>query len=204
MWSKWQCVMRIASICTPSASPPRAGARAHRRGRRSPRARGRPRRRARRADDVAVLLHRADGERAHVEAAHRAARACRLTAAALPPPAWPGGVCRATVGVVADRRVGDQARSGRARPTGRRLLEDQADEQHQHRRRPSPGRRRRARSADGRPSRASLSRAASAALPLFSAAVGLRPVRPRDSTTPAALPRCLVWRLRLVWAMPGA
>ena len=42
----------------------------------------------------------------------------------------------------------------------------------------------------------------SRALPLFSAAVGLRPVRPRDSTKPAALPRCLVWRLRLVWATP--
>src|ERR1700704_879684 len=52
--------------------------------------------------------------------------------------------------------------------------------------------------------RCSLARAASPALPLFSAAVGLRPVRPRDSTTPAALPRCLVWRLRLVWAMHGA
>ena len=38
-------------------------------------------------------------------------------------------------------------------------------------------------------------------MPLFSAAVGLRPVRPRDSTTPAALPRCLVWRLRRVWAI---
>ena len=46
-----------------------------------------------------------------------------------------------------------------------------------------------------------LSRASARASPLFSAAVGLRPVRPRDSITPAALPRCLVWRLRLVWAM---
>jgi hypothetical protein len=35
------------------------------------------------------------------------------------------------------------------------------------------------------------------ALLLFSAAVGLRPVRPRASTIPAALPRCLV-RRRLV------
>ncbi len=34
-----------------------------------------------------------------------------------------------------------------------------------------------------------------------SAAVGLRPVRPRASTVPAALPRCLERRLRLVWAM---
>ena len=35
----------------------------------------------------------------------------------------------------------------------------------------------------------------------FSEPVGLRPVRPRDSTVPAALPRCLDRRLRLVWAM---
>src|SRR3954471_14467362 len=34
-----------------------------------------------------------------------------------------------------------------------------------------------------------------------SSAVRRRPVRPRDSTTPAALPRCLVRRLRLVCAM---
>src|SRR5688572_22842816 len=34
-----------------------------------------------------------------------------------------------------------------------------------------------------------------------SASVGLRPVRPRASTAPAALPRCLVRRLRLVWAI---
>src|SRR4051812_29413494 len=37
-------------------------------------------------------------------------------------------------------------------------------------------------------------------LDLFSAAVGLRPVRPRDSIIPAALPRCFV-RRRFVWAM---
>src|SRR3954464_5425361 len=36
---------------------------------------------------------------------------------------------------------------------------------------------------------------------LFSSAVGLRPVRPRDSIAPAALPRCLVRLLRFVWAM---
>src|SRR4051812_19070309 len=37
-------------------------------------------------------------------------------------------------------------------------------------------------------------------LGLRSADVGLRPVRPRVSTMPAALPRCLVRRLRLVLA----
>ena len=36
-----------------------------------------------------------------------------------------------------------------------------------------------------------------------SSAVGRRPVRPRDSTTPAAFPRCLLRRLRFVWAMVG-
>ena len=36
---------------------------------------------------------------------------------------------------------------------------------------------------------------------LRSSGVGLRPVRPRASTRPAAFPRCLVRRLRLVWAM---
>src|ERR687885_1457374 len=34
--------------------------------------------------------------------------------------------------------------------------------------------------------------------PPRSCAVGLRPVRPRDSIDPAALPRCFVLRLRLV------
>src|SRR3954453_14826350 len=34
-----------------------------------------------------------------------------------------------------------------------------------------------------------------------SSAVGLRPVRPRVSIEPAALPRCLVRLLRFVWAM---
>src|SRR3954470_21072758 len=43
--------------------------------------------------------------------------------------------------------------------------------------------------------------AVSFAGPLRSSAVGLRPVRPRVSILPAALPRCLVWRLRFVWAM---
>src|SRR4051795_7572346 len=43
--------------------------------------------------------------------------------------------------------------------------------------------------------------AVSFAGPLRSSAVGLRPVRPRVSILPAALPRCLVWRLRLVCAM---
>src|SRR5204863_1575060 len=38
-------------------------------------------------------------------------------------------------------------------------------------------------------------------LVLRSSGVGLRPVRPRDSMAPAALPRCLVLRLRFVWAM---
>src|SRR5437763_5605392 len=47
----------------------------------------------------------------------------------------------------------------------------------------------------------SLARARSRASLLFSAAVGLRPVRPRDSIAPAALPLCLVLRLRLVWAI---
>src|ERR671932_1677252 len=36
---------------------------------------------------------------------------------------------------------------------------------------------------------------------LRSSGVGGRPVRPRASTTPAALPRCLVRRLRFVWAI---
>src|SRR5690242_20774399 len=36
---------------------------------------------------------------------------------------------------------------------------------------------------------------------LDSASVGRRPVRPRASTIPAAFPRCLVRRLRFVWAM---
>src|SRR5690242_14539231 len=36
---------------------------------------------------------------------------------------------------------------------------------------------------------------------LLSASVGLRPVRPRASIEPAALPRCLVRLLRFVWAM---
>src|SRR5215217_5355756 len=44
-------------------------------------------------------------------------------------------------------------------------------------------------------------RASPAALLRCSSAVGLRPVRPRASIAPAALPRCLVRRLRLVWAM---
>src|ERR1700733_1404332 len=35
----------------------------------------------------------------------------------------------------------------------------------------------------------------------FSSAVGGRPVRPRAWIVPAAVPRCLVRRLRLVWAM---
>ena len=35
----------------------------------------------------------------------------------------------------------------------------------------------------------------------ISSAVGLRPVRPRASIEPAALPRCLVRLLRFVWAM---
>src|SRR5436190_22379983 len=39
-------------------------------------------------------------------------------------------------------------------------------------------------------------------LPFFSPLVGLRPVRPRASTVPAAVPRCLLRRLRFVWAMP--
>src|SRR3954452_2865305 len=34
-----------------------------------------------------------------------------------------------------------------------------------------------------------------------SSGVGLRPVRPRDSIAPAALPRCFVRLLRFVWAM---
>src|SRR3954454_6160596 len=38
----------------------------------------------------------------------------------------------------------------------------------------------------------------------FSVVVGGRPVRPRASTTPAALPRCLLRRRRFVWDMtPG-
>ena len=45
------------------------------------------------------------------------------------------------------------------------------------------------------------SRAVSRLAFLSSSAVGRRPVRPRDSTTPAALPRCLVRRLRFVWAI---
>src|SRR4051812_6314468 len=48
----------------------------------------------------------------------------------------------------------------------------------------------------GRSARSCLPAAASAFL--CSSGVGLRPVRPRASTTPAALPRCLVRRLRLV------
>ena len=36
---------------------------------------------------------------------------------------------------------------------------------------------------------------------LRSPAVGLRPVRPRVSTMPAAFPRCFVRRFFLVWAM---
>ena len=47
-------------------------------------------------------------------------------------------------------------------------------------------------------------RALRPALALPSAGPGLRPVRPRVSTIPAALPRCLVRRLRFVWAMPLA
>src|SRR3954462_11390500 len=43
---------------------------------------------------------------------------------------------------------------------------------------------------------------ASAREPFFcSSGVGLRPVRPRVSIDPAALPRCLVRLLRFVWAM---
>src|SRR5215203_1107310 len=42
---------------------------------------------------------------------------------------------------------------------------------------------------------------ASRRLVLRSDSVGLRPVRPRVSIEPAALPRCFVRRLRLVWAM---
>src|SRR3954468_7161179 len=38
-------------------------------------------------------------------------------------------------------------------------------------------------------------------LPFFSVPAGLRPVRPRDSIVPAAVPRCLLRRLRFVWAM---
>src|SRR5207302_10767605 len=48
------------------------------------------------------------------------------------------------------------------------------------------------------------SRAVSRACFLRSSAVGGRPVRPRDSIVPAAVPRCLLRRLRLVWAIVGA
>src|SRR5262245_7055666 len=44
-------------------------------------------------------------------------------------------------------------------------------------------------------------RAADLSAALSSSAVGLRPVRPRVSIEPAALPRCFVRLLRFVWAM---
>src|SRR3954454_10399894 len=56
----------------------------------------------------------------------------------------------------------------------------------------------------GRDRRSARRSAAVAPLPprfFFSEPVGLRPVRPRVSTVPAALPRCLLRRLRFVWAM---
>src|SRR5436305_5169628 len=46
-----------------------------------------------------------------------------------------------------------------------------------------------------------LSRAVIFACFLRSSAVGGRPVRPRASIVPAGVPRCLLRRLRLVWAM---
>src|SRR5215213_9089095 len=44
-------------------------------------------------------------------------------------------------------------------------------------------------------------RRSSSLVRLDSSAVGRRPVRPRASIVPAGVPRCLLRRLRLVWAM---
>ena len=75
-------------------------------------------------------------------------------------------------------------------------MPDLRQDEQQHGHAPAPSARRRSRSA------ACSGVARGLASGLFcSSAVSLRPVRPRDSIEPAALPRCLVRLLRFVWAM---
>ena len=189
-WSKCVWVSRIASTVdaelvdrAEQLRPPR------RRGRRSPRGRVLSRR-----SDEAVLLHRPDGEHAdvHCQRLRRRSAFLRLAAAV-----------EEQVGVVAQRDVDEQQEAAEPERRAGLLLEEQ-DQRAATKMTDGDQRaveRRCATSAACRAGRRA--RSASSRLPRSCArpSVGLRPVRPRDSTMPAALPRCLVERFFLVCAI---
>ena len=139
--------------------------------------------------EIAVLLERTDGEAANLERHPSAGGLPALLA-----------TVHELVGVVDERHVERQHDGNEQQVLGRRrVLEEECGDRVDDRssdcgppQRALPGRRRVV---------AVLARPAGGAsddrreLP-FSVALGLRPVRPRDSIIPAALPRCLVFRVR--------
>ncbi len=147
------------------------------------------------AEQVAVLLHRPDGEHAHVhgpEATCFAAACCA------------GGSCRCARSVVV-ARAGCRARaSTRPGPTpGRRPPEEQHHEHAEHAPRRSPARLTAPLQVGGSVSRSSR-RWRGDLLGVLAAVPPARPVRPARSIVPAAVPRCFRVRLRLVWAIVSA